>query len=155
MFSPRTPATRARSSPYTSSGMTPRSQNKRGSNLFTPKGRQSSFTQKWVDHLSVVSLCCCWSQADHKLLRTGEIFRFWGFFPNVFKVSSNTKNVLTPISKQSYPYFYLSLAFAGHLVKFSEFFLGWTFAMIHLLASVRNIRDSSPIRLKDRSRVKA
>ncbi|XP_062580691.1 nuclear pore complex protein Nup133-like isoform X2 [Saccostrea cucullata] len=46
MFSPRTPSNRARSSPYTPSGVNPRSQNRRVSNLFTPKCRQTSFTQK-------------------------------------------------------------------------------------------------------------
>ncbi|XP_056022353.1 nuclear pore complex protein Nup133-like isoform X3 [Ostrea edulis] len=45
MFSPRTPSTRTRSSPYTPSGINPRTQNKRVSNLFTPKGRQSYTTK--------------------------------------------------------------------------------------------------------------
>nr|XP_022333914.1 nuclear pore complex protein Nup133-like [Crassostrea virginica] len=70
MFSPRTPATRARSSPYTSSGMTPRSQNKRGSNLFTPKGRQSSFTQKSQPNRSLHT---------SQLIQESEGYRIEGF----------------------------------------------------------------------------
>lgn len=70
MFSPRTPSTRARSSPYTPSGVTPRAQNRRVSNIFTPKGRQSSLTQKGIPNRSLQT---------SQLIEETEGYRIEGF----------------------------------------------------------------------------